>query len=246
MNRGTAPRPRGPRRSRWARPPRSPASSSGPPTRARSFDRGPQRLSSPSIWPNPNHPRPDRHPDGQPHHRNGGTGRRPAGRTAVAAPRGAAGGGRADPGEPARRRAEGGLQGRHPQRAELCRTAHAERSRPPRGPGSADSAAARRLRGAPLRTRHHQDHERAVDRHAGPGPRSERSHGRPCARTRECPPRRDARPGAPPRLRARCPGQVDPVVWVNIGFHHVARDEDQQPMPVHRQGFRLAPGTQPL
>ncbi|MFI6645025.1 copper amine oxidase [Streptomyces sp. NPDC050504] len=34
---------------------------------------------------------------------------------------------------------------------------------------------------------------------------------------------------------------VDPVVWVNIGFHHIARDEDQQPMPVHWQGFQLAP-----
>ncbi|MGW8948621.1 copper amine oxidase [Streptomyces sp. NPDC055709] len=32
-----------------------------------------------------------------------------------------------------------------------------------------------------------------------------------------------------------------PVVWVNIGFHHIARDEDQQPMPVHWQGFQLAP-----
>ncbi|MGC0206855.1 copper amine oxidase [Streptomyces levis] len=32
-----------------------------------------------------------------------------------------------------------------------------------------------------------------------------------------------------------------PVVWMNIGFHHVARDEDQQPMPVHWQGFSLAP-----
>ncbi|MEU3794902.1 copper amine oxidase [Streptomyces fructofermentans] len=32
-----------------------------------------------------------------------------------------------------------------------------------------------------------------------------------------------------------------PVAWVNIGFHHVARDEDQQPMPVHWQGFSLAP-----
>ncbi|MFF2774721.1 copper amine oxidase [Streptomyces sp. NPDC058052] len=32
-----------------------------------------------------------------------------------------------------------------------------------------------------------------------------------------------------------------PTVWVNIGFHHVARDEDQQPMPVHWQGFQLAP-----
>lgn len=32
-----------------------------------------------------------------------------------------------------------------------------------------------------------------------------------------------------------------PVVWINIGFHHVARDEDQAPMPVHWQGFQLAP-----
>jgi primary-amine oxidase len=32
-----------------------------------------------------------------------------------------------------------------------------------------------------------------------------------------------------------------PVVWMNIGFHHVARDEDQQPMPVHWQGFSLVP-----
>jgi primary-amine oxidase len=32
-----------------------------------------------------------------------------------------------------------------------------------------------------------------------------------------------------------------PVVWVNVGFHHIARDEDQQPMPVHWQGFSIAP-----
>ncbi|MFJ9038046.1 copper amine oxidase [Streptomyces sp. NPDC102406] len=32
-----------------------------------------------------------------------------------------------------------------------------------------------------------------------------------------------------------------PISWVNIGFHHIARDEDQQPMPVHWQGFSLAP-----
>ncbi|MFF0478204.1 copper amine oxidase [Streptomyces sp. NPDC004284] len=32
-----------------------------------------------------------------------------------------------------------------------------------------------------------------------------------------------------------------PSVWVNIGFHHIARDEDQQPMPVHWQGFQLVP-----
>ena len=34
---------------------------------------------------------------------------------------------------------------------------------------------------------------------------------------------------------------TNPVAWVNIGFHHVARDEDQQPMPVHWQGFSLTP-----
>ncbi|WP_432156287.1 MULTISPECIES: copper amine oxidase [unclassified Streptomyces] len=32
-----------------------------------------------------------------------------------------------------------------------------------------------------------------------------------------------------------------PVAWVNVGFHHIARDEDQQPMPVHWQGFAIAP-----
>ncbi|GGR69666.1 hypothetical protein GCM10010269_05580 [Streptomyces humidus] len=32
-----------------------------------------------------------------------------------------------------------------------------------------------------------------------------------------------------------------PVAWVNVGFHHIARDEDQQPMPVHWQGFSLLP-----
>ncbi|MEU6197572.1 copper amine oxidase [Streptomyces sp. NPDC047061] len=34
---------------------------------------------------------------------------------------------------------------------------------------------------------------------------------------------------------------TNPVVWVNVGFHHIARDEDQQPMPVHWQGFSIAP-----
>ncbi|WP_129293667.1 copper amine oxidase [Streptomyces lydicus] len=32
-----------------------------------------------------------------------------------------------------------------------------------------------------------------------------------------------------------------PIAWVNIGFHHIARDEDQEPMPVHWQGFQLVP-----
>ncbi|MET9339631.1 copper amine oxidase [Nonomuraea sp. NPDC003804] len=34
---------------------------------------------------------------------------------------------------------------------------------------------------------------------------------------------------------------TDPVVWVNVGFHHVARDEDADPMPIHWQGFRVTP-----
>ncbi|WP_033322611.1 copper amine oxidase [Streptomyces yerevanensis] len=34
---------------------------------------------------------------------------------------------------------------------------------------------------------------------------------------------------------------TQPIVWMNVGFHHVARDEDQQPMPVHWQGFSIAP-----
>src|SRR5690606_15961360 len=32
-----------------------------------------------------------------------------------------------------------------------------------------------------------------------------------------------------------------PVAWVNVGFHHVNRDEDQSPMPIHWQGFTLYP-----
>ncbi|MFJ9590070.1 copper amine oxidase [Streptomyces acidicola] len=32
-----------------------------------------------------------------------------------------------------------------------------------------------------------------------------------------------------------------PVMWVNVGFHHVPRDEDQSPMPIHWQGFQLVP-----
>lgn len=34
---------------------------------------------------------------------------------------------------------------------------------------------------------------------------------------------------------------TDPVLWVNVGFHHVARDEDADPMPIHWQGFRITP-----
>ncbi len=37
-----------------------------------------------------------------------------------------------------------------------------------------------------------------------------------------------------------------PIMWVNVGFHHIVRDEDQQPMPVqpmpvHWQGFSIVP-----
>lgn len=33
----------------------------------------------------------------------------------------------------------------------------------------------------------------------------------------------------------------DPVAWVNVGFHHVDRDEDQSPMHMHWQRFQLLP-----
>ncbi|MEV4639720.1 primary-amine oxidase [Actinoplanes sp. NPDC049548] len=33
----------------------------------------------------------------------------------------------------------------------------------------------------------------------------------------------------------------NPVMWVRVGFHHVPRDEDQSPMPLHWQGFDLLP-----
>lgn len=55
-------------------------------------------------------------------------------------------------------------------------------------------------------------------------------------------------------LNAGCPGQsvldyvieeteplTDPVAWVSVGFHHIPRDEDQSPMPVHWQSFSLVP-----
>ncbi|MFE3659609.1 copper amine oxidase [Streptomyces sp. NPDC059165] len=53
----------------------------------------------------------------------------------------------------------------------------------------------------------------------------------------------DCGPNAPTSVDKWVNGEDlrNPVVWVNIGFHHIARDEDQQPMPVHWQGFRLAP-----
>lgn len=36
-------------------------------------------------------------------------------------------------------------------------------------------------------------------------------------------------------------GLDDPIAWVNVGFHHINRDEDQSPMPIHWQGFTLYP-----
>lgn len=34
---------------------------------------------------------------------------------------------------------------------------------------------------------------------------------------------------------------TDPIAWVNVGFHHIVKDEDQSPMPVHWQRFQLVP-----
>ncbi|MFF5212841.1 copper amine oxidase [Streptosporangium sp. NPDC000396] len=34
---------------------------------------------------------------------------------------------------------------------------------------------------------------------------------------------------------------TDPVLWVNVGYHHVPRDEDADPMPTHWQGLRIVP-----
>lgn len=34
---------------------------------------------------------------------------------------------------------------------------------------------------------------------------------------------------------------TDPVLWINVGFHHIDRDEDQSPMPMHWQRFQLVP-----
>ncbi len=53
----------------------------------------------------------------------------------------------------------------------------------------------------------------------------------------------DCGPNAPDSVDEWVNGETlaNPVVWVHIGFHHIARDEDQQPMPVHWQGFQLAP-----
>lgn len=64
----------------------------------------------------------------------------------------------------------------------------------------------------------------------------------------------DCQEYASDNLNADCPRQdllkyvaddqaplTDPVAWVNVGFHHIDRDEDQSPMPVHWQRFQLVP-----
>ncbi|MGV9642610.1 copper amine oxidase [Streptomyces sp. NPDC003514] len=49
--------------------------------------------------------------------------------------------------------------------------------------------------------------------------------------------------GAPKSVDKWVGGQTlkHPITWMNVGFHHIARDEDQQPMPVHWQGFSIVP-----
>lgn len=64
----------------------------------------------------------------------------------------------------------------------------------------------------------------------------------------------DCQEYASDNLNPECPNQnildyvasdpaplTDPVAWVNVGFHHIDRDEDQSPMPVHWQRFQLVP-----
>jgi primary-amine oxidase len=34
---------------------------------------------------------------------------------------------------------------------------------------------------------------------------------------------------------------TDPVVWAGVSYHHVPRDEDEDPMPIHWQGLTIAP-----
>ncbi|HTW17193.1 MAG TPA: hypothetical protein VMF51_18835 [Nocardioides sp.] len=45
----------------------------------------------------------------------------------------------------------------------------------------------------------------------------------------------------PDYVEAETEPLTDPVAWVNVGFHHIVRDEDQSPMPAHWQQFSLAP-----
>jgi hypothetical protein len=45
----------------------------------------------------------------------------------------------------------------------------------------------------------------------------------------------------PDYVAAEAEPLTDPVAWVNVGFHHIDRDEDQSPMPTHWQEFSLVP-----
>ncbi|MDO7867687.1 copper amine oxidase [Nocardioides jiangxiensis] len=47
--------------------------------------------------------------------------------------------------------------------------------------------------------------------------------------------------GVPDYVASDAAPLTDPVSWVAVGFHHVPRDEDQSPMELHWQGFRLVP-----
>jgi primary-amine oxidase len=47
--------------------------------------------------------------------------------------------------------------------------------------------------------------------------------------------------GVPDYVAADTAPLTDVVSWVAVGFHHVPRDEDQSPMELHWQGFRLVP-----
>ena len=47
--------------------------------------------------------------------------------------------------------------------------------------------------------------------------------------------------GVPDYVAADRAPLTDVVSWVAVGFHHVPRDEDQSPMELHWQGFRLVP-----
>lgn len=50
-------------------------------------------------------------------------------------------------------------------------------------------------------------------------------------------------PDCAPSVDAYTNGEklTDPVAWVSVDYHHVPRDEDQDPMPTHWQGFRIVP-----
>lgn len=47
--------------------------------------------------------------------------------------------------------------------------------------------------------------------------------------------------GVPDYVAADTAPLTDVVSWIAVGFHHVPRDEDQSPMELHWQGFRVVP-----